>query len=180
MGATARRRAEERFSLRDPGSAYARLFERLIGAAVKRSHIAGLQPELEPRAPEAAARPWSGFVAGHVALLVLFHPFTSSAIDATGGCGCGRKSQPEAAEVIRSCFDGRYYAQLYHGVAQSRIPPLLHYILRGYAEGRRPSLELDTAGYLAANADVCRAGVNPLLHYALIGRQEGEREAVVR
>jgi len=58
-------------------------------------------------------------------------------------------------------------------VAEAGINPIAHYLRYGAAEGRNPSLNFDTALYLAANPDVAAANINPLLHYIRYGRAEG-------
>jgi serralysin len=50
---------------------------------------------------------------------------------------------------------------------------LLHYRLFGWHEGRDPSANFDTLGYLTANPDVAAAGVDPLGHYLQFGIYEG-------
>jgi serralysin len=43
----------------------------------------------------------------------------------------------------------------------------------GWKEGRDPSADFDTLGYLAANPDVAAANINPLEHYLMFGVYEG-------
>lgn len=50
-----------------------------------------------------------------------------------------------------------------------------HYLASGAAEGRNPNPLFSSAGYLAANPDVGRAGMNPLVHYRAFGWMEGRR-----
>ena len=76
-------------------------------------------------------------------------------------------------EAIRASglFDADYYFATYPDI-QPPIDPIRHYFEHGWHEGRNPSAEFDTQGYLAAYNDVKDAGVNPLLHYLLFGRHE--------
>ena len=53
------------------------------------------------------------------------------------------------------------------------INPLIHFLERGWREGRDPSPEFSLAQYRATNPDVEAAGVNPLVHYLTLGRSEG-------
>jgi hypothetical protein len=58
-------------------------------------------------------------------------------------------------------------------VAAAGVNPLVHYLARGWIEGRDPSPRFNTNAYLRANPDAMVAGVNPLTHYLLHGRSEG-------
>jgi hypothetical protein len=53
------------------------------------------------------------------------------------------------------------------------MDPILHYLLYGGYEGKRPSPGFDSAHYLESNEDVRVSGINPLLHYVLYGHAEG-------
>jgi radical SAM protein with 4Fe4S-binding SPASM domain len=72
-------------------------------------------------------------------------------------------------------FDRGFYLAENPDVARSGVPPLLHFVRRGAAEGRKPNPWFDTAYYLEENPDVRAAGLNPLLHYLEHGRAEGRR-----
>jgi glycosyltransferase involved in cell wall biosynthesis/SAM-dependent methyltransferase len=69
-------------------------------------------------------------------------------------------------------FDREWYLAKYRDVATAGMDPALHYLWHGAAEGRDPSPEFSTTGYLRANPDVTPFG-NPLLHYILHGEAEG-------
>jgi serralysin len=47
----------------------------------------------------------------------------------------------------------------------------------GWKEGRDPSAQFDTLGYLMNNPDVAAGGANPLDHFLVFGIYEG-RQAV--
>ena len=89
----------------------------------------------------------------------------------------GRQIYPveEEAQIkaIRASglFDDNYYFATYPDI-QPPIDPIRHYCERGWREGRNPSAEFDTQGYLAAYRDVKDAGVNPFWHYVVAGRYE--------
>ncbi|ESA33021.1 glycosyl transferase family 2 [Leptolyngbya sp. Heron Island J] len=77
--------------------------------------------------------------------------------------------------ALKRCglFSNEYYLINYPDVAESGYDPLIHYIERGYLEGRNPNLLFDSEYYLTENPDVRKAGINPLLHYAKYGFKEG-------
>lgn len=89
-------------------------------------------------------------------------------------------ARPEAREIIGGLFSTTYYLDHYDDVRRSQVHPLLHYMVCGFLEGRRPSPHLDNNYYRAQYEDVARAGINPLLHYALFGKAEGRSLLPVR
>lgn len=70
-------------------------------------------------------------------------------------------------------FDRNWYRRQYPDVDGRRVDTLLHYLLRGGMEGRKPNPVFDSGWYRDVYADVAEAGINPLLHYLLYGRDEG-------
>ena len=79
----------------------------------------------------------------------------------------------EAALIIRSgVFDGPYYLTHNPDVANWRVHPLIHYVLWGAFEGRRPNALFDPAYYLENRHDVNRARIEPLSHFLIHGAQE--------
>jgi GT2 family glycosyltransferase len=72
-------------------------------------------------------------------------------------------------------FSRHCYLQNYPDVFEAGFDPVLHYLLFGASEGRRPGPHFDGAQYLRANPDVERAGVNPLVHFLRHGVSEGRR-----
>ena len=70
-------------------------------------------------------------------------------------------------------FDAAWYLEQNPDVAARGVNPLVHYLARGFVEGREPSPRFDTQAYLRANPDVAAAGLNPLMHYIRHGHVEG-------
>ena len=58
-------------------------------------------------------------------------------------------------------------------LAAKGVDPVKHYLRRGAAQGRDPSPDFSTTGYLRNNQDINEPGVNPLVHYLRQGRAEG-------
>jgi len=71
-------------------------------------------------------------------------------------------------------FDPVYYRQTYPSVARSRIPPILHYLVYGWREGKNPHPLFDTCWYREQYPDVAANGVHPLVHYLRKGWREGK------
>jgi hypothetical protein len=77
------------------------------------------------------------------------------------------------AEVQKTeLFDAAFYLANNPDVATSGVSPALHFVSRGWKEGRKPSPGFDPAFYLSRYPDVATAGTNPLVHYVRIGRSE--------
>jgi SAM-dependent methyltransferase len=84
-----------------------------------------------------------------------------------------RAQRSMVAEVqTTELFDAAFYLSNNPDVAASRVNPALHFVTRGWKEGRKPSAGFDPAFYLARYRDVAAAGTNPLLHYLRSGRAE--------
>lgn len=87
------------------------------------------------------------------------------------------------SELARACrtltgsglFDRKWYKQTYGDVAASVHEPVVHYLLFGAFEGRKPNRIFDSAYYLRENPDVRLSGMNPLLHYIHHGERELRR-----
>ena len=78
-----------------------------------------------------------------------------------------------ACIVARSgVFDEAYYSAENPDVTGSRISPLIHYVLWGAFEGRRPNAMFDPAYYLEQYPDVARSRCEPLSHFLLHGTSE--------
>jgi capsular polysaccharide biosynthesis protein len=79
------------------------------------------------------------------------------------------------ARLIKSShlYDEKWYLEHNPDVAEFKIDPALHYLVRGGFEGRDPGPNFLSLWYLDTNEDVKRAGLNPLLHYLKWGRKEG-------
>ena len=99
-----------------------------------------------------------------------------SRIAGTGLPGRRRKRRGQrsmVAEVLETeLFDAAFYLSNNPDVATSGVNPALHFVDRGWKEGRKPSPGFDPAFYLARYPDVATAGINPLLHYVRRGRAE--------
>ena len=74
-------------------------------------------------------------------------------------------------------FDERWYRGQYPDVAGRYVDPLLHYLLSGGQEGRKPDPVFDSRWYLSRNRDVAASGMNPLVHYLRHGAAEGRDPA---
>ena len=81
----------------------------------------------------------------------------------------------EQREMWKQHYNPLFYRSNYPDVAQSRIPPTLHYLLLGFREGRWPASGSDAPDYLQRYPDVAGRGINPLLHYIRFGSQEARR-----
>ncbi len=72
----------------------------------------------------------------------------------------------EARLIARSgLFDKSWYLKQNPDVAEARVDPVMHYVLRGAAEGRDPNPLFDTEYYLHQHPEAATAGVTPLTHY---------------
>lgn len=71
------------------------------------------------------------------------------------------------AQEIRTSgfFDAGWYLENHPDAAASGLPPSLHYLRHGAAEGFDPGPRFSTTGYLSSHPKVAQTGVNPLLHY---------------
>jgi hypothetical protein len=83
--------------------------------------------------------------------------------------------RPRRGRPLVNLFDADYYLRAYPDVAAAGINPLLHFIVAGAFEGRRPHPLFDTTFYLAKYPDVAAARVNPLGHYLKRGAFEGRQ-----
>lgn len=79
--------------------------------------------------------------------------------------------------VVKKSFDADYYLSTYDDVRDSGIDPLMHYMHKGWVEGRNPAPYFNTISYLLCNPDVYMLGINPFYHFLEYGRKEG-REGV--
>ncbi len=80
------------------------------------------------------------------------------------------------AEVEKSgLFDPIWYSNRYMDVSKSRLPPLLHYIYKGWIRGYNPSELFNTNFYLNTYLDVKKVNICPLVHFVKYGRKEGRK-----
>jgi glycosyltransferase involved in cell wall biosynthesis len=70
-------------------------------------------------------------------------------------------------------FDRPWYAENNLDILLDGQSLALHWLVRGWTEGRDPNPLFDTDWYLAQNPDVAAAGNNPLAHYLAKGAAEG-------
>ena len=68
-------------------------------------------------------------------------------------------------------MDTHWYLEQYPDVSGS--DPVIHYLTRGWREGRDPSAAFSTSKYLKEYPEVRTGGFNPLVHYLMIGRSDG-------
>lgn len=81
---------------------------------------------------------------------------------------------PAMVELIRGHLDPVFYAAQLPPQEQGE-DPVIHYLVRGAAQGLDPSPEFGTRAYLNWHADVREAGLNPFFHYLAHGRLEGRQ-----
>lgn len=70
-------------------------------------------------------------------------------------------------------FDVDYYYATNPDVKIQGFDPLIHFIIHGGFEGRRPNPTFDPAYYLKTYPEAAFSGMNPLSHYILYGRKQG-------
>ncbi|MBR0270956.1 MAG: glycosyltransferase family 2 protein [Methanobrevibacter sp.] len=68
-------------------------------------------------------------------------------------------------------FNHDFYNEMYEDVSGDA---LTHYLVKGYKEGKLPSLDFDPDFYQKAYPDVKQADLNPLFHYVVYGKSEGK------
>jgi hypothetical protein len=74
-----------------------------------------------------------------------------------------RSSRP--GSTFRRLFDAEFYLDRYPDVRAARMNPLLHYVLHGAAEERKPNAWFQPEYYATVCADA-RGAENPLMHFA--------------
>ena len=72
-------------------------------------------------------------------------------------------------------FDVGYYLKTNQDIRLSGKDPILHYIYKGYKEGRNPNQSFDADYYIKQYPDVKDSNLNPLIHYSLYGIKEGRK-----
>jgi len=70
-------------------------------------------------------------------------------------------------------FDVNWYVNFNHDLVAAGVDPVVHFVLIGAFEGRRPSPLFDTRWYLNQYPEVAADGFNPLLHYVVVGAARG-------
>ena len=126
--------------------------------------------------PLARSFPWSLDNAGTDVILraisTVDEAYTSKSLHDTPPCETLRGADLAVAIILRG-FDPAFYRKANPHVDFSAISPLEHYATTGWREGRDPSADFSTNGYLQRYADVRAADVNPLFHFAVYGKAEG-------
>lgn len=79
---------------------------------------------------------------------------------------------PEDIASLRSQFEPEWYTHEYQDVSEHFADPLVHFMVYGWKEGRRPADWFDPCAYLEANPDVAICEMNPFLHWVVSGRDE--------
>ena len=74
--------------------------------------------------------------------------------------------------TLSGAFDKRYYLEHYPEVIKTGMNPLMHFIKKGWREGKNPSKDFNTKLYLELHPDVENAGLNPLIQYLRYGKKE--------
>ena len=69
-------------------------------------------------------------------------------------------------------FDEAWYLQQHPRSVESGMPPALHYLRIGAAEGFDPGPRFSVSTYLADHPDVAASGENPLLHHLRHGEAQ--------
>lgn len=78
-----------------------------------------------------------------------------------------------AVAMPHPLFDQAYYLHVNEDVHAGGYNPLLHFVLHGQDEGRKPNAYFDPQWYRQTNPDVANAGIPPALHFAMYGAIEG-------
>jgi hypothetical protein len=71
-------------------------------------------------------------------------------------------------------FDRQFYRTT-NAESSAKVTPLLHFLVAGAFDGRKPHPLFDPAFYLERYPDIREAGVNPLLHFIRYGAAEGRK-----
>ncbi len=69
-------------------------------------------------------------------------------------------------------FDAAYYLGMCPDILPQPADPIRHYCEHGWREGRNPSDDFETRGYLDAYEDIKNANPNPFWHYVVWGAWE--------
>lgn len=72
-------------------------------------------------------------------------------------------------------FDKSWYLDTYKDVALAGDAPIMHYLMHGEKEGRKPNKQFDAETYYFYNPDVLADGVNAFVHYVKFGRYESRK-----
>src|SRR5205085_6184775 len=78
----------------------------------------------------------------------------------------------DTSRDVALLFDAEWYLARYPEVARSGMSPLVHYALRGAAEGHDPHPLFDARWYVENDPTVVQSGLTPLAHYVTEGARE--------
>jgi GT2 family glycosyltransferase/glycosyltransferase involved in cell wall biosynthesis len=110
------------------------------------------------------------------------HPWFDASSARESAVGSGGKLTPVLSHYMASwmnfpvphpLFDQRYYLEENLDVRVGGHNPLVHFVLHGQKEGRRPNAYFDPDWYREANPDVANLGIVPALHFVTFGAAEG-------
>lgn len=137
-----------------------------------------------PDVGEAGVNPLAHYVRDGWRELCIPHPAFDPGFYARAR---GRAGPPEADPLAEYVTDEQAFGvpphrlfdpAHYRGGVERAWPatagaPLVHYLVRGWREGRSPHPLFDDAWYLDRNPDVAAAGLQPLVHFLRYGADEG-------
>jgi glycosyltransferase involved in cell wall biosynthesis len=80
-------------------------------------------------------------------------------------------------EAIRKSglFDESFYRSMYPNALPPSSDAIRHYCEFGWREGKNPTDDFDTRGYLNANNDIKNGRINPFWHYIIAGAKEARK-----
>ncbi|PJK14913.1 hypothetical protein CO613_03545 [Lysobacteraceae bacterium NML07-0707] len=96
-----------------------------------------------------------------------------------GFAGMAGKNINAEVEKIKffGFFDEQDYLSRYPDVAKSKMDPVEHYVRYGYAEGRSPIPEFDSAAYVEANPEIADTGEHPFIHFCRKQKEINEEKS---
>ncbi len=79
--------------------------------------------------------------------------------------------------VVKKSIDTSFYMDSHQDLIEAAernrtFDPVKHYLEHGWWEGRNPTPDFCSAGYLHFHPDVARSGMNPFVHYLRFGHRE--------
>jgi hypothetical protein len=83
-------------------------------------------------------------------------------------------SSEDVKALVEAVFDSEFYVRTNVDLTAD-TPPLEHYLVHGWREGRNPSATFDTTAYLNADPALKAIEACPLIHYVLCGAMEQRR-----
>ncbi len=79
--------------------------------------------------------------------------------------------------IVKKCIDINFYIDSHDDLSKAAshnrsFDPVKHYLEHGWWEGRNPTRDFCSSGYLHFHPDVARSGMNPFVHYLRYGHRE--------